>query len=726
MNSTVAFRRVGAAAAIAGMVLAGAISCRQSSSSVTAEEPPLLATELHTNNVAGLPGTVYQSQVKSPIHWQPWSVETFARAKAAKRMVLLVIATPQHTGFHKVLNEMAGDAGWVVQINDNYVPVLVDADATRELGLLAADLAAEIKVSAHLPLFVWLTPDANPVAWIPAIASGSETVRDLFDQSDNCLRRSWRGDCEYVKKSSEANNQARRVKLASSRHEDQASQVPETDVIRAIRQLCSLYDPVSRSFDEAGEQFPSGTLDLLASVAITPGVPKAVQARSLSVLQELLKDVLPSPMFDPLDGGLFSLRRSKTWAFPVFHREGGGQARAIVALLRAYQATRDPQVLERALGVLAYVEKTFATRSGGFALGDSPSERPKCWLWTIEDIRQALPAEDAAWWITATGMHGLGNLPFEADPAREYFRANTLAWGMPVSGIAAKLGLSPEVFKPRFESARKILLKARDERLGSTERDETEHAATTLRMVSAYAVAYGVTGNSLFRDKAVALLEHVRKTFVDGPQLWMYAAKTPSTLAAGRAFLYGMAIQATLDVADITGEEKYLAWADDWASTAAERFTATDCLKECADNAKIMDLPISNLTMILDESTAGLISMAECRLAARGRPLVESFSRVAIPLPMVALEQPVMHTDLLQATLARHYAPLVIHGKDLTPAMQTALARLPLRLVKRRAATAADGVANGSVKIVLADATALVAASPEALQDALLPALPNP
>jgi len=356
-----------------------------------------------------------------------------------------------------------------------------------------------------------------------------------------------------------------------------------------------------------------------------------------------------------------------------------------------------------------------------FALGESTGEHTKSWLWTIEEIKKSLPAEDAEWFIAATGMRGLGNLPSEADPTREFFRANTLALTKSMAEIAAGLGLAPEAFKPRFEAARKILLKARDERLGTGGRDESEHAATTFRMVSAYAVAFGSTGNPVFRDKAVGLLERARKVFVDGPEIWMYGAKTLPSISAGRAFLYGLAMQATLDVADVTGEEKHLAWADDLASTSAERFTAADFLKECPDNAKIIDLPITDLAMLFDESTAGLFSIAECRLAARGRPLVESFSRLAIPLPTVAQEQPVLHTDLLQATLVRHFAPLVVAGNELAPALQTAVARLPLRLVKRRVATAADAVPNGSVKILLPDGTNKLAATAEALRDALLP-----
>ena len=287
---------------------------------------------------------------------------------------------------------MAADPGLVAQINDNYVPILVDADAARELALLAADLAVEIKVAVQLPMFVWLTPQANPVAWIPVTATTPGAVRDLFDKSHSLLMRTWVGDPEYVEKNSIADNSARRERISRRRNEDQASKEPATDVLKAIRQLTSLYDPVSRSFDEAGGLFPSGAIDLLASVVINASVPKDLRTRSLVTLKELLKDVLPSAMFDPLDGGLFSSRRSGTWAFPVFDREGSGQARAITALFRAYQATQDPLVLERALGVLAYAEKTFAARGGVFALGESTGEHTKSWQWP-------LPPACAAWAI---------------------------------------------------------------------------------------------------------------------------------------------------------------------------------------------------------------------------------------------------------------------------------------------------------------------------------------
>ena len=146
-----------------------------------------------------------------------------------------------------------------------------------------------------------------------------------------------------------------------------------------------------------------------------------------------------------------------------------------------------------------------------------------------------------------------------------------------------------------------------------------------------------------------------------------------------------------LDVASITSDEKWLVWSEDLATTAAEKFTGNGFLKECPDEAKLIDLPVSDLVMLFDDSTAGLVSMAECRLADLGRPLVASFSELATPLPTYAVDRPIIHTDLLQATLDRHIGLTVIDWRGLSRrSLHEAVLRLPLRSVQRRPAAPAD------------------------------------
>jgi uncharacterized protein len=726
MSPRIPFGSTILAVVVCGLVLGGS-GCRKRKVEAGAAKAVVenLAPELASNGVATLPGAVYRSQANSPIHWQPWSRETMARAKAANRLVFAVIAVPQQPGFQKVLAALANDPAMVATINDHYVPVLIDGDASRELGFLTAVLCAEIKSGLQFPLFAWMSYDANPVAWIPVSDSTPATVAELFNRSHLVVYQTWEEDVRnhksYVITNSAQDNTNRRERLSRSAKSRVASPQPSEDLLRSLRQLVSLYDPLTRTFDETGGVFPAGGIDLLATSAVQPGVPADLRARCLEITRELMSDLLPSAMFDPLDGGVFSSRRGSSWALPSFHRECGSQARAAVALTHVYRATGDALVLEKALNLITYSEKTFATSEGLFSVGVADQSEPAAWLWSVEEVEKTLSPEDAAWWMKATGMKGLGNLPSEVDPLREHFRSNSFGIGKTLAGLAADQGQSLEVFAPRFESTRKQLLKVRNSRLGPFVRDESSHAGVTFRMVSAYAAAYGVTGDVKFRDKAVALLGKARGAFAEGSRLRMFSKDAPKAVGEGRAFLYAVAMQSALDVATITGDGKWLDWSADLATTAAELFTDGDSIKECPDDARLIDLPITDQVMLFEDSTVGLISFVECRLAERDRPLLPRFSQLATPLPTYAVERPILHSDLLQATLAREFKVTLVAGSGISPELKLATERLSLRMFQRRDAKSTDEVPAGSVKVILPNGETRLAATPEALQQALLP-----
>lgn len=719
--------RFHANAILSGYLILGMTSCRKFKDEASDVAGPKveIPAELNRNGLGPLPGAVYRSQATSPIHWQPWTKETLARAKDANRLVLAVVVLPQQAAFQGVLAAMAADLALVTTINETYVPVLVDGDASREIGLLTADLCSEIKRPLQLPLFVWLTPDGNPVAWIPVTFTSPTSVGELFNQSHSMVSRMWQDDAGYVMKNSAMDNANRRARIAQRRVSKVVSQQPGVDAVRAVRQLASFYDPFSRSFDEAGGLFPAGSLDLLATAAVHPGLPAEVRARSLETTRELLVDLLPSAMFDPLDGGVFTSRRGNSWALPSFSRDCVTQARAAVALMNAYRATGNEAALDKALGLISFAETHYTTSEGLFSVGMSRETETAAWLWSIEEIEKELPAEEAAWWIQATGMKGLGNLPSESDPRRDFFRSNSLGLGKSSAQLAAALSLTPEAFGPRFETVRKILLKVRNARLGRMDRDDASHAGASYRMVSAYATAFGVTGNTAYREKAVALLEKSRRAFADGPRLRLFSKDAPSSIGEGRAFLYGLALQAALDVSVITSEDRWLTWSEDLATTAAELFTTAEFLKECPDEARVIDLPVTDLVMLFDDSTAGLVSFAECRLAERERTSVASLSELATPLPTYAVNRPILHTDLLQATLARHFRITVLAGPEISAELKLAIERLPLRMVQRRPAKSQDAVPPGSAMIQFKNGGNRVVSSVDSLEQAILPLPPE-
>lgn len=681
----------------------------------------VIAPDLLSNGLKSLPGSVYRSQIDSPIHWQPWTKESLHRAKDAHRLVFAMIAMPQQIGFKKILESMNGEPKLVASINDHYVPILIDGDASRELGILTADLCAEIKRPLQLPMFLWMTYEGNPVAWIPVTKTDPASVLDLFNQSHMMVSKVWIDDSAYVLNNSSMDNSFRRNRVAVRKNAKVMSAQPAVDTLSAIRHLASLYDPYTRNLYDAGGLFPSGTIELLATAAIHPGLPPELRSRALASTRDLLTDLLPSPMFDPLDGGVFTSRRGSSWSLPSFAQDCSGQARVAVALIQAFRATGNPEALEKALGLIAFAEKSYSTSDGLFSVGLNQDFLPEHWMWRIEDVENALGPQDAAWWIKATAMKKLGNLLPEVDPRREFFRCNTIGLTQSIAEIAAEQSQSLESFTPRFNAAKNKLLAVRNARLGTTERDESSHAGATFRMISAYAAAFGATGDERFRKKAIALLELSRKAFGVGPYLRSFSKDAPDSIGAGRAFHYALALQAVLDVATITSDDHWLFWAEDMATTAAELFTSNEFLKECSDDSKLIDVPVTDLVMLFDDSTAGLVSLDECRLAELGRPLVQSFSKLATPMPVYALDRPVLHTDLILATLARHFRITVVIGADISPELKLATERLQMRVIQHRMARPEDQVPPGSIKVLLSHGESRIVSTPETLQDALLP-----
>ena len=715
-------RRLATCLAACLALAASSSSCRKAQQGGAANPAadrftPRLPAELLTNNLGRYPGGVTRYLAKSPIRWQPWTAESLALAKETNRMVFAVIAMPQQPVFQSVLKVIEEDPALVSIIHTHYVPILIDGDASREMGLLTADLCAEINRPLLLPLFLWITPEADPVAWIPVGTTRKEGVADLFNQSHTMVSRIWQDDPDYVMRNSRLDNINRFARIAARRNAKIASFEPAEDSLRAVRQLTAFYDPISRTFDEAGGLFPSGAIDLLASAARHPALPEDIRRRSLETVENLMQDLLPSAMFDPLDGGLFSSRRGTLWALPSFQRDSVTQARAIVSLLRAHRATGQQLALDRALNLLQFTEKTYATRDGLFSIGLQPAQDPADWLWSVEDIERILPAEDRSWWIDATGMRGLGNLPPESDPRREFFRANSISLPDVPDRALQALNISPQ----RFETARKSMLKERETRLGTHPRDEVAHAGASLRMVSAYAAAFTATGDDEYRKKAVNLLALCRQTFTQDTRLRAFSQEAPASIGEARAFLYALAIQCVLDVADITLDDNLLAWSDDLATTMTELFTVSDFLNETSAEARLLDLPVTDLIMLFDDSTGGLVSFAECRLASLGRPLIPRLSNLATPLPTAAVDRPILHTDLIQSTLSRHYPFRILVGEAAPAELRREVERMPLRMVHRRMAAPADDVPPNSIRIHIHNQEPVTISSLEELRQVSLP-----
>lgn len=695
-------------------------SCREDKAAAgkAAGPPPVIAPEMQVNQMATGPQGLLEARKHSPVRWQHWEPAMLKHAADARRLVVVLIGSAQYPGCVEALDAIDRDPELVSRLNSEFVPVLADVEGARECGIAADLLRAEIRLPISFPFLLVLSPEGNEVTWRPIAYAPGNDFREIFDGATDLVARMWAEDPDYNLRNSRTDheNRLKRI-LPPDPVADSAAR--DAFLIQTTRQLISQYDPDIGILSGTGGLFPLGSLQCLASSSIDPAIPADVAGRCREAVATFGKHVLHSAMVDPLDGGVFSSRRANSWDLPMPQRTCMTQARAARALVSLHASTGEAHALEVARGAVKFAEEQFATPDGLFSnQRQAVPTTVRDWLWTREQIDAALTPPEAALWKASCGVQDLGNLAMEADPMREFFRMNSLGIRVPLTEAAAKAKLDAAQAAELFESGRKKLLAARLTRLPQPAAAAAGAASPSFRMVSAYAALFTATGESAWRDKALALAKRARETFAKDHLLIEQGPPVPAAVADARAFTYALAIQAALDLAEVTLDDTWRLWAGDLATVVAEQFSdGTGRLLEARPASTPLKLPVTDRTMLFDDSTAGLMRMNAARLEALGQSPPPEMAKLARSLPPVGI-QPVVVTDsILAASFGRSRIIVELPANPSTE-WREAAAKLPLDRIARRIGK------ESTAKIRRPDGSTVTPASPAELATAAAGAKP--
>jgi len=700
-------------------------SCRKARPPVVRVAAPTaeIAPELGRNAAGESFSPTLRAQASSPIHWQPWSRETFERAEKANRLILAVIIQPQQADYRGVLAAMDASPEIVRDANTNYVPVLIDGSVFREMALLAPVFCGDTRQPLRLPLLAWFTPAGHLVTTVSSNPEGNNLPL-IFDQAHGTVSQMWESSRDYVLQNSAHDHQSRLARVSAGAKIQAPLDNAAAESLTAIRKLTALYDPLSHSFDNVGGLFPASSLELFASAALAPQVGDSLRQRAGDTTSGLSHDLSTSSMIDPLDGGVFAARRSASWELPIFNRDCTTQARAAIALFQASRAPGDPVLLEQARAAVQFAEKNYGTPDHLFSAGGDAFFPAEQWLWKMDDLEKALSASQIRLWTYLSDWRPMGNIPIDNDPKRLYLHLNRLAMSSSLDQAAEKLGLSPEDVRREFETARQTLLSLRNQRFGNTTPERTPQAAASFRMVSAYSAAFAATGEPSYRQRALETFASARERFVRGTGLRPYPDTVPP--GEGRAFLYALAMQAALDLADITLDNRHAEWAEQLATAVTERFVAEGALSEAPAEQNLSGLPVADRIMLFEESTAGLLSACEARLSRRAVAIPASLRDNVIPLPADVQRAPVAHSDLLFAALLRSHGVTVAVGADAPGELKDAIACLPFRLFTRSTTSPENPAPPSGARIRFADGAESVVTTSKELLSAIQAGGPKP
>ena len=392
----------------------------------------------------------------NPVDWYPWSDEAFEKAKEENKPIFVSIGYSTCHWCHVMEKECFDDEEVAKLMNTAFVSIKVDREERPDLDGAYMMVCQAMGRSCGWPLNVIMTPDKNPFFVASYISKynrfGSVGMMDLVPQVNEIWRKR-RSELERV-----GADIKRRIEAFERRLP--ASELGKSVFDAAYESLAQRFDAKYGGFGGA-PKFPSphNLFFLLRYWEQTR------HAEALLMVEKTLRYMRLGGIFDHLGFGFHRYSTDVQWLVPHFEKMLYDQALLALTYLEVYQATKASKFKVTANEVLEYVTRDLPSPEGAFYSAedaDSEGEEGKFYLWTKQEIHDALSPEDAD---LATKLYAVENQGNFDEPGVRRGGRNILHLAKPLAELALELQTTEDALIPSLGRIQKKLFEARERRV---------------------------------------------------------------------------------------------------------------------------------------------------------------------------------------------------------------------------------------------------------------------
>ncbi len=381
---------------------------------------------------------------RNPVDWHPWNDEAFARARLEDKPVFLSIGYSTCHWCHVMERESFEDENVARLLNETFVNIKVDREERPDIDAVYMKVCRMMTQSGGWPLTILMTPDQEPffaATYLPPVSKyGRAGLTDIIRQ----VKSLWRTKrAELLAAAAEITGALQQPSAGNT--ED----VGEEALHRAYRSFFTSFDATFGGFGQA-PKFPSPhQFFFLLRYWKRTGEPKA-----LRMAEHTLQNMRRGGIFDQIGFGFHRYSTDERWIVPHFEKMLYDQAMMALACAELYQATGGEEYATVARETIAYVLRDLTDAEGGFYCAedaDSEGVEGKFYLWTEQEIRGILTAEEADFFLanyrhasdrSAPGMREIPDgqfIPHLKPKAERAEPEGAAAWVGPMDGIRKKL-----------------------------------------------------------------------------------------------------------------------------------------------------------------------------------------------------------------------------------------------------------------------------------------------
>jgi uncharacterized protein YyaL (SSP411 family) len=481
------------------------------------------------NRLASETSLYLRQHAENPVDWHPWGEDAFQEAHVRGVPILLSVGYSSCHWCHVMAHESFEDEAIAALMNELFVNVKVDREERPDVDALYMQATLALSGNGGWPMTVFLTPAGEPFyagTYFPPEPRGSMPgFPDLLRAVSNA----------YVSRREDVNAQAEQLveRLRSTTPEPSGDGLSVGLLEQSMVGLARIFDPAQGGFAGAPKFPPSLVLDYLLRRAWTHNDRHAREMAALT-----LRRMAEGGIYDQLGGGFHRYSVDAVWLVPHFEKMLYDNALLARDYVLAHRVTDEQAYAQIARETLDYLLREMRVEGGAFASAqdaDSPGGEGASFVWTPEQIHEALPDDQAQVALLRYGITPEGN--FEGG-------TTVLRVAQHVDAISQQIG-QPAL--PLLQAARSALLEERSRREAPA-RDDKVIASWNGLAVTAFAEAGVALERPDYVDVAAEVADFVlqrmvvdgrlMRTFQDGEALHLGQLDDYANLCQGLLALY--------------------------------------------------------------------------------------------------------------------------------------------------------------------------------------------
>jgi uncharacterized protein YyaL (SSP411 family) len=282
------------------------------------------------------------------IHWRLWDKASFDKARNDGKPILLSLSAVWCHWCHVMDETTYSDDGVIRFINENFIPVRVDADMRPDIDGLYNQ--------GGWPSTVVFSPGGVIVRGGTYIAA-----EEMIPWLAQALASYRRGGPSYGREPGE-----------TTPREGGGSgtmQPAKSDIARVVGYLKSEYDRENGGFGR-GQKFPNpGALDFLLSEYVRSGDKEAA-----AIVTKTLDEMRRGEIRDRVEGGFFRYATGRNWSAPHYEKMLEANAEIARNYAFAYQVFENPSYKTTLKETVGYVRRSLFDRKKGVFYGSQDAD----------------------------------------------------------------------------------------------------------------------------------------------------------------------------------------------------------------------------------------------------------------------------------------------------------------------------------------------------------------